>query len=82
MVDYLAQKRPRIAFRSLLERHAIRVRTYPATGNPVEGKTKAVVDEAIRTRKRSTLRAEIAQGARSADLCHLANMAFRSGLPP
>ncbi|MGK0238963.1 MAG: putative dehydrogenase [Candidatus Pelagisphaera sp.] len=37
--------------------------------------------EAIRTRKRSSLRAEIAQGARSADLCHLANSAFRSGLP-
>lgn len=37
--------------------------------------------EAIRTRKRASLRAEIEVGARSADLCHLANLAFRSGLP-
>jgi len=37
--------------------------------------------EAIRTRKRSSLRAEIEVGVRSANLCHLANLAFRSGLP-
>jgi hypothetical protein len=37
--------------------------------------------DAIRSRKRDHLRAEIAVGVRSANLCHLANLAFRGGLP-
>lgn len=37
--------------------------------------------DAVRSRKRETLRAEIAIGVRSANLCHLANLAYRSGLP-
>jgi hypothetical protein len=37
--------------------------------------------EAVRSRKRDGMRAEIAVGVRSANLCHLANLAYRSGLP-
>jgi predicted dehydrogenase len=37
--------------------------------------------EAVRSRKRDGMRAEIAVGVRSANLCHLANLAYRAGLP-
>jgi predicted dehydrogenase len=37
--------------------------------------------EAVRSRKPEGMRAEIAVGVRSANLCHLANLAYRSGLP-
>src|SRR5262249_42349200 len=37
--------------------------------------------EAVRSRKRDNMRAEIAVGVRSANLCHLANLAYRAGLP-
>ncbi len=37
--------------------------------------------DAVRSRKRDDLHAEIAVGVRSANLCHLANLAYRAGLP-
>ncbi|TWT35842.1 Inositol 2-dehydrogenase [Posidoniimonas corsicana] len=37
--------------------------------------------EAVRSRNNEGLRAELAVGVRSANLCHLANLAFRSGQP-
>jgi predicted dehydrogenase len=37
--------------------------------------------DAIRTRDNTSLRAEIAMSVNSANLCHFANLAYRSGLP-
>lgn len=37
--------------------------------------------DAIRSRDKSSLRAEIAMSVNSANLCHFANLAYRSGLP-
>ena len=55
-----------------------KVLSEPGKGEPTEGHMQNFL-QAVKSRDRNSLHAEIAIGAHSAAYCHLANIAYRTG---